>query len=47
MSGGATANAATAIAWSVGIALASDPWARRLYTHRRGACNDLWSRMQP
>jgi ABC-2 type transport system permease protein len=31
------ANAAGAIAWSVGIALVSYLWARHLYTHRRSA----------
>ena len=31
------ANAVAAAAWSVGIALASYLWARRLYRHRRAA----------
>ena len=30
-------NAIAAVAWSVGIALASYLWARHLYTHRRSA----------
>ncbi|HEY7420444.1 MAG TPA: hypothetical protein VH541_00415, partial [Gaiellaceae bacterium] len=30
-------NAVLTVAWSVGIALASYLWARRLYTHRRSA----------
>ena len=30
-------NAIIAVAWSVGIALGSYLWARRLYTHRRSA----------
>jgi ABC-2 type transport system permease protein len=30
-------NAVTAVAWSVGIALASYLWARHLYTHRRAS----------
>ena len=31
------ANAVVAVAWSIGIALASYLWARHLYTHRRSA----------